>query len=144
MKIILCTLSLTLALLTGFGQHSAAQNASGNGTSITVTVPVKSDSGVVIVGLYEAHNFMQNPSQGLEGNIEDGKATVTFRDVPQGEYAIVLFHDTNGNKRMDFETNGMPLEMYGVSNNVMSMGPPQWSDAKFEVKDQPLQLEIRL
>ena len=45
---------------------------------------------------------------------------------------------------MDFDTNGMPLEMYGVSNNVMSMGPPLWSDAKFEVADTPIELDIRM
>ncbi|MDX1462028.1 MAG: DUF2141 domain-containing protein, partial [Marinirhabdus sp.] len=46
--------------------------------------------------------------------------------------------------RMDFEANGMPKENYGVSNNVMNFGPPQWSDAKFEVSTAPLNMEIRL
>ena len=45
---------------------------------------------------------------------------------------------------MDFDTNGMPLEMYGISNNVMSYGPPQWSDAKFEVSSEPVSLTIRM
>ena len=45
---------------------------------------------------------------------------------------------------MDFEANGMPKELYGASNNNMSMGPPRWSDAKFEVGTQPITMEIRL
>jgi uncharacterized protein (DUF2141 family) len=45
---------------------------------------------------------------------------------------------------MDFHLNGMPKEMYGTSNNVMNFGPPQWSDAKFEVANTPISLEIRM
>jgi uncharacterized protein (DUF2141 family) len=45
---------------------------------------------------------------------------------------------------MDFEPNGMPKEMYGVSNNVMNFGPPQWNDAQFEVASEPIALEIRM
>ena len=37
---------------------------------------------------------------------------------------------------MDFEPNGMPLENYGASNNVMNFGPPQYRDAKFVVSDK--------
>lgn len=113
------------------------------GTTITVVVPVKSDKGTVLFGLYDENTFMKAaPLKGLESEIIDGKATVTFENVAPGTYAITLFHDTNGNKQMDFEPNGMPIEMYGVSNNVMSYGPPQWSDAKFEVDSQPLHFDI--
>lgn len=111
-------------------------------TTITVTVPVKSNDGTVIFGLFTEENFLQAPVVGLESEIVDGKATAIFEDVAAGTYAITLFHDKNGNKQMDFETNGMPIEMYGVSNNVMSMGPPQWKDAKFEVNGEPINLEI--
>jgi uncharacterized protein (DUF2141 family) len=45
---------------------------------------------------------------------------------------------------MDFDANGMPLERFGVSNNNISYGPPQWVDAKFEVANTPVEMEIRL
>ncbi len=87
---------------------------------------------------------MKKPSEGLTGEIIDGIATVTFKDVVPGEYAVILYHDKNLNKTMDFEPNGMPLEMYGMSNNPMSYGPPQWSDAKFDVVGTPIEMEIRM
>ncbi len=114
------------------------------GTSITVTVPVNSSEGSILVGLDDEAHFMQKGLQSAEGKIVDGKATVTFKNVASGEYAIVLFHDKNSNKQMDFDMNGMPLEPYGVSNNPMSYGPPQWNDAKFEVKSEPIEMEIRM
>ena len=138
-------LTIALAISTFFLKAQTNDVASIKGTTITVTVPIASNEGNVIFGLYDENTFMKAaPIQGLEGEIVDGKATVTFTNVVPGTYGITLFHDKNGNKQMDFEPNGMPKEMYGVSNNVMSYGPPQWNDAKFEVSSESLELEIRM
>lgn len=114
------------------------------GTSITVTVPVQSDKGSVFFSLHSEETFMRKGLADLEGQIVDGKATVTFENIPAGTYGVLLFHDTNGNQKMDFEANGMPKEMYGVSNNIMNFGPPMWNDAKFDVTSEPIALEIRM
>lgn len=44
---------------------------------------------------------------------------------------------------MDFEPSGMPMENYGMSNNVVSYGPPTFEDGKFTVADAPVVLEIK-
>lgn len=144
MKTILLTIAMILTSFILKAQDQPTNEATTEvGVSITVNVPVPSDDGSVIVGLYNQETFMRAaPLVGLESAIVDGKATVTFENIAPGTYAITLFHDKNGNKQMDFEPNGMPKEMYGVSNNVMNMGPPQWSDAKFEVSSEPLTLDI--
>ena len=138
-------LTIALALSSYFAECQQADTPATEGTTITVTVPVQSSEGLVLFGLYDEATFMKTmPLQGLESEIVDGKATVTFTDVTPGIYGITVLHDKNGNKNMDYDTNGMPLERYGVSNNIMSYGPPQWSDAKFEVTDQPIEMEIRM
>ena len=145
MKTIITSLALSLSLILSAQTDSNTKGSDTEGTTITVTVPVPSNDGSVIFALFDETNFMTpSPVQGLESEIKDGKAIVTFENVTPGIYAITLFHDKNGNKQMDFEPNGMPKEMYGVSNNVMSYGPPQWSDAKFEVANQPIEMEIRM
>ncbi|MCH9660677.1 MAG: DUF2141 domain-containing protein [Bacteroidetes bacterium] len=147
MKTIIITITLAISSLFTQAQTTVAETVKTEtaGTTITVTVPVPSADGNVIVGLYDETTFMKAaPLQGLEGAIVDGKAVVTFTNVTPGIYGITLFHDKNGNKTMDFEPNGMPKEMYGVSNNVMSYGPPQWKDAQFEVANEALELEIRM
>ncbi|MHA7057751.1 DUF2141 domain-containing protein [Aquimarina sp. M1] len=115
------------------------------GVTITVTVPnVSSSDGAVLFGLYDEATFMKAaPIKSAKGEIKNGIAKITFKDVPRGEYGISCVHDANNNERMDFEENGMPKESYGVSNNNMSYGPPMWSDAKFEVSEEDLELEIR-
>ncbi|MFC7357607.1 DUF2141 domain-containing protein [Jejudonia soesokkakensis] len=115
-----------------------------NGTTVTVTVPVPSNKGTVYAVLHSENTFMKDGGVEVNSDVKDAIATITFENVTPGTYAVLLFLDTNGNKKMDFEPNGMPAEMYGASNNVMSFGPPMWSDAKFEVANEPVAIEIRL
>jgi uncharacterized protein (DUF2141 family) len=44
---------------------------------------------------------------------------------------------------MDFDENGMPKESYGLSNNMMTFGPPEFASSKFEVTKEDLNLEIK-
>ncbi|MFD2827701.1 DUF2141 domain-containing protein [Leeuwenhoekiella polynyae] len=113
-------------------------------SSIEVKIDnVSSDDGTVGYALYNKDNFMGIPLKILNSKIRDGKTSVEFENVTPGTYAILCYHDKNGNGKMDFETNGMPKESYGSSNNIMAMGPPQWEDCKFEQKGEPVSLIIR-
>jgi len=136
MKTLFTTLFLALISLGTFAQ---------NGITITVQVPVPSEEGTLIAGLYDEATFLKSePLQDKDSNIVDGYATLVFENVLPGTYAIALYHDKNGNKIMDFEPNGMPKEMFGASNNVMAMGPPTWRNAKFDVSSEDIEMEIRL
>lgn len=56
-----------------------------------------------------------------------------FGPVPPGRYAISLFHDENGNGRLD-KRLFMPREGYGFSRNApVVMGPPRFASAVFGV-----------
>ena len=124
-----------------------AQSPSETGRDVTVTIEnIKGDSGSILVGLYSEKTFLKaNPESSEEAKIVDGKATVIFKDLPEGDYAISSYHDKNGNSQMDFEPTGMPLEPYGISNNIInSYGAPRWEDAKFHVGDQAVNLSVRL
>lgn len=141
------TIALLLAFLTGsvlFAQ-SETNDSLKTGT-IHVTIPnVSSDQGEVLLALYQKENFLSHaPKFHAMSKIENGVADATFENVPEGTYAIVLYHDKNGNKQMDFDTNGMPLEDYGGSGNAMSYGPPNWEDCKFDFHQEKLEMEIRL
>lgn len=144
MKAIITTVLVLLAAYAN-AQMEVSYTEEVEGTTITITVPVNSDKGEIIAGLYNEASFLKSaPLQGASSIIKDGIATLTFTGVTPGVYGITIFHDTNNNKRMDFEPSGMPKENYGVSNNVMSFGPPQWADAKFEVASDAIEMEIRM
>ena len=104
---------------------------------------ISTDKGTVKFALYDETNFRLQSLQSVAGTIEAGKTTIVFKDVLPGVYAIVCYHDKNENNQMDFQPNGMPLENYGTSNNVMTFGPPKFEDAKFVVADKNISLAIR-
>lgn len=120
----------------------SAQDA---GVPLTVTIDnVPENQGKVIMSLHDENSFLK--AEGIatkSSEIEDGKASITFEGVKPGNYGIISFHDKNENGRLDFAPTGMPTEAFGVSNNPMLFGPPTWTDAKFEVSEEPLTLQIR-
>ncbi|MFY9241736.1 MAG: DUF2141 domain-containing protein [Polaribacter sp.] len=112
--------------------------------SITATViNVTSNEGKVGFALYNKADFMKTPVQSINAKIIDGVSTVEFENVEPGDYAVVCYHDKNDNDLMDFAPNGMPLENYGASNNVMNFGPPTFENAKFVVADKNVSLNIK-
>jgi uncharacterized protein (DUF2141 family) len=134
---ILATILTAAMILTG-------SLISNDKKTITATVVnVTSDSGKVSFALYNKETFMKKPLQAKDGKIVDGKSTVVFEDIEPGDYAIICFHDKNNNDKMDFQESGMPMEDYGASNNVMTFGPPTYSNAKFTVADKNVSLEIK-
>ena len=103
-----------------------------------------SDGGEILAGLHTANTFMKNggiDSVMLEA--KKGSLSFTFKDVKPGSYAVMVMHDLNSNKNMDFDSNGIPTESYGMSGDEMVMGPPTFEAAKFEVADKDLELSIR-
>ena len=123
---------------------NTTKKSSSEKRTITVTIDnVPSDKGMVRYALFNKDSFMKAPLQSQFNTPKGKKSTVVFTDVEPGNYAIICFHDANNNDKMDFQPNGMPLEDYGVSNNPMSFGPPNFEEAQFEVSDKDVTLEIR-
>lgn len=139
--------TLVLVILLVISNYIAHSQES-SGIDITVQINnLKNDNGFVLLGLHNQETFMNTETPALnsiQGKIKDGKIEVVFKNIPEGDYAIMVVHDENANNKMDFELNGMPKEAYGMSNNNMSYGPPIFEDAKFNVTDENLDLEIRL
>ena len=73
------------------------------------------------------------------------KLTFQFEENRQGRYAVMLFHDENGNGAFDKSANGMPLEGYGCSRNAKGhFGPPSFEEAAFDIKPSvdPISIEL--
>ncbi|SRR6056297_1362754 len=134
-------LFFTLTLVLGFWGLQAQ-----SGTTLDVHITnFESNEGKVYVALYDSEgNWLQTRYKGEIAGIENQAAKVQFREVPAGVYGISLFQDVNGNEALDTNLFGIPKEPTACSRNAIGrFGPPQWEDAKFEVKDQPISLEIQ-
>ena len=118
-----------------------------NTAEITVHIQnLNNNNGKLLVGLYDNDdNFLKKTFKGVVTKIENNKSTVTFKDVPEGVYAVSFVHDENDNGKMDTNFMGIPKEDYGCSNNAKGfMGAPKWKDAKFELKGESKTLTISL
>ncbi|MEM1338925.1 MAG: DUF2141 domain-containing protein [Bacteroidota bacterium] len=115
--------------------------------TVTVTVTIENvlnDQGTVLAALHTEETFMKGAGIiNLTEPAKEGELTFIFENVPPGTYAIMTMHDANDNKRMDYQVNGMPKESYGVSGNDMSMGPPTFDGAKFDVAGENLEINMR-
>ncbi|USI74510.1 DUF2141 domain-containing protein [Sphingomonas morindae] len=67
-----------------------------------------------------------------------------FDDLPSGHYAVALFHDENGNGRIDTRF-GIPIEGVGFSNNPrLWFGPPSFRAAEITVTGQATDEMVKL
>jgi uncharacterized protein (DUF2141 family) len=74
-----------------------------------------------------------------------GSVTLRMTEVPYGNYAIAIYHDINGNQKLDTNWLGIPKEPVAVSNNAKGhMGPPKFKDAKFLIDTATKDLNISL
>lgn len=107
------------------------------GKIVVIFENLKSSKGHILAALYKTkEGFPQDRSKvfmSAKTEIKDKKATITFENIPHGEYAIASFHDENDNGEMDKNFFGIPKESYGFSNNPRIMfSAPSFDEAKFK------------
>jgi uncharacterized protein (DUF2141 family) len=136
---------LLLALSTALSAEASAQPAEahvGRVRRVRVTVVTRDDRGRVFCAMWRGSDGYPTiraraSHEGLDRTIRHRMATVTFDDVPIGEYAIACFHDENANNRLDTNLLGIPSEGTGASNDARdAMGPPPWDEARFRVDER--------
>ena len=106
---------------------------------LTVTISdVEQGKGHLMIGLYASETEFNRGKASFHTKVkaERGQEVAIFEQLPDGEYAIKMYQDENGNNKMDFNMMGIPKEGYGFSNNVGMFGSPSYKEAKFSVKEK--------
>lgn len=98
----------------------------------------KNDQGLVRVLVFnQADGFPDKADKAIRmANlpIKNKVAKVTFDDLPPGNYAIAVFHDSSKSGKIRTNLVGFPLDRYGFSNNATGiMGPPSFEKAAFPI-----------
>ena len=122
-----------------------AQEETQNGVTLTITLEnVLNAQGDILAALHTQDTFMKGPGVANYKSVaQKGQMTFTFSNVTPGTYGVSVLHDLNQNMRMDYQSNGMPTEPYGMSGNDMSMGPPSFDAVSFEVGTGDQEIAIR-
>ena len=104
-------------------------------------------AGTIHIALFTASDDFPDSSTRTEGlilKIEQQSATGTFKDLPENDYAIAVFHDENGNNKLDKNFFGVPKEPYGFSGNSKSLMPPSFDEASTALTTNDINLVITL
>tara|TARA_Y100000766_G_scaffold47381_1_gene37630 strand:- start:138 stop:590 length:453 start_codon:yes stop_codon:yes gene_type:complete len=123
-------------------QHIAA-------AKLTINISNQEKPGVLFLTICNSaagfENSVENESEedSCRGAVVETELKDVFEiraEVPDGEYAIAAFLDTNANNKMDKNFIGIPKEQYGFSNNAMGrMSAPSFDQAKFSVEGDTIQ-----
>lgn len=124
---------------------------SGNGRAEPPTITahvtnVRGSKGSVICPQFSSGDGFpaKNFTATANAPIVDAAATCRFPGVAAGTYAVAVFHDENGNGKLDRNFIGIPKEGVGSSNNRRhAMGPPRWDESKLAVSGS-ITVEITL
>ncbi|MEL6759779.1 MAG: DUF2141 domain-containing protein [Myxococcota bacterium] len=104
---------------------------------LTVEVEGLKEEGRLMVSVVDsagAWSGKSKPVVAVDAKVVGESMRLVF-DLPPGELAIRLFHDANGNGKLDRNMLGVPKEGYGFSQNPRVVGPAGFSDAKFALPD---------
>jgi uncharacterized protein (DUF2141 family) len=104
--------------------------------------------GKVKIGIFTSNGFPVVGKEVFGSDLEakNSSASIVFKDIPAGKFAIAVFQDVNTDGILDLNFLGIPNEPYGFSKNKFGkFGPPDFEDASFEVKENnPISLTINL
>lgn len=137
-----------LPLLLGAGE---APGEAGGASSATVSATVtglRSAKGQIVACLTTRPDTFPECERDPQARAVKVPAAATveiaFGAVPVGRYAIALFHDENGNDRLDKRLI-LPREGYGFSRNApVVMGPPRFARAAFAAGEDAHHETIRV
>lgn len=111
----------------------------GHDTELSIKITnIKNIEGKVDIGIY---NYGENfPKVGKDYKniiLDVDSSTVIYKidNLPEGEYAIAVFHDKNSDGVCNKNFLGIPTEGYGFSNNVKPLfSAPSFDKTKFTLK----------
>ncbi|MEY3410892.1 MAG: hypothetical protein RL593_468, partial [Pseudomonadota bacterium] len=106
---------------------------------------IKNDQGNIVVELYSDSATFRKSAKALKIIKQPaiaGTVTVVFSGLDAGSYAVLTYHDEDGNNQMNKRFGMIPTEGYGLSNNPKVMGPPAFKDSEFQI-NQDLEINIQ-
>lgn len=133
-----CSAALVACLGAGVSAVAAGE--------LTVKVTgVRGASGVVYVALQTRDGFMKSgAASGAFARPSGGDLTLRIREVPPGEYAVAVLHDTDGDRRMKQGAGGISSEGWGLSRGEQLRRKPTFDDVKILVPPGGAELTVRM
>jgi uncharacterized protein (DUF2141 family) len=134
-----------LVSLLGLALMSAAQ-----AETITVNVVdgIKKPRGTIYAAAREKEDFdirrmLADCAVKASAPVTSTTATVVLENVPQGRFAVMVFHDANSSGKLDFGMIGMPVEPGGFSAPEKELFP-SFEKAALDVGAGPIYINVKM
>ena len=97
----------------------------------------KEQSGQIMVAVFNSEAAFDSegaPFRSANVTVEGPQTPITFGNLPTGDYAFKVFHDANGNGKLDTNGWGMPTEKYAFSMDASDpFSAPEWGESKISL-----------
>ena len=119
--------------------------AQENKVTLTISVTnITEEGGVIYADLFSSEDSFLEKSYRTEKITAFNKnGTIVFKNIPQGVYAVSIYHDINNNGKLDENWIGIPKEPVGMSNNP-GFGIPKWKKTKFSITKEDKTISVEL
>lgn len=157
MRYALLQVSIRFAYILGVGAASSSLVVCSTALAAEPSAPlsiqvrgIAHERGHVVANLFREGDDVLIPDKAYrhaQAAIHDGKATIAFPYLPYGKYAVSVFHDENGNGKLDHNFYRIPAEPLGFSNHFqlgLFSGLPSFEKLQFQFSADTRTLEITL
>ena len=132
--------NLILGIVFLFGSYACGQD---NSLSIKIE-GIKSERGKILYTVFSDNvGFPSDVGKAIQRglvHIKNGMADIRL-DLPNGEYAVMVFHDEDDDNELKTNWFGMPKEGVGNSNN--HKGIPSFKKSVFKlVEDKSIMISL--
>ena len=121
-----------------------SSSLSAHGTIIIKNV--EHSSGYIDVKIYSnKENFLKEDLaiETVRKKATKGQTVVPLSKIHDGQIAVVVYHDEDGNGEMKTGLFWRPKEGYAFSNNYKPKGPPKFSKTSIDlIHGKPIEIEL--
>lgn len=140
-----------IVLLSVIGNLAFLPSAEGSvNSNLSVTVKgLKNQKGQVCFSLFSSsRGFPSNDKRAVKAQclkLGDSNVRLNIPSLKAGTYAIAMFHDKNGDGKLNTNSLGIPKEGFGFSRNPRILtGPPKFGDSAVFVVGSSTNIEINM
>ncbi len=103
--------------------------------------------GGLRIGLYDKPETFRKEDRSvavLTAAATPGRASVRFENLAPGRYAVMAYHDEDGDGGLDRFMGMIPTEGYALSNDPEVSGPPAFEECAFELPADGREIVVSL
>jgi len=113
----------------------------------TVIIPnVEHNKGFIDIKIYDSKDSFLKEDEAVEAvrkKVNKGKVVVPLTKIHEGEIAIVIYHDEDGDGELKTGLFWRPKEGFAFSNNYNPKGPPKFKKAAIMLEHGvPVEIEL--